>query len=196
MDDNTKHKIPKIADASSLWPISATATATGNTINLEENHDYDWIEKKKSFLISKIMTNHHCCCCDDHVLMRNDDDGQAHYCWRVTIHNESPTWERVVAEVLLIGGEQSSVPANSVVIAELTTAVWPASATFAPNGGCDNLCNTAERYTDSIEFTVDDNMVADPTTTATTTAYLIILTEEKEWCFRLSKETAHNSTQE
>jgi hypothetical protein len=58
-------------------------------------------------------------------------------CWVASVSNENPTWERILAKV---------IPENC--------SVSPASATLAPRGGCDNLCNDEERYTDSCNFSV------------------------------------------
>jgi hypothetical protein len=78
------------------------------------------------------------------------------------LHNRTPTWERILAKVL---------PEN--------LPVHPASATLAPRGGCDNLCNDEERYIDSCDFHVPYSPLA---------RWLIIRTEEIERVYFLEKE--------
>lgn len=86
--------------------------------------------------------------------------------WSVEISNLLPTWEPIYACVV-----GTSPPGAAA-------AVYPAFATLAPCGGCDNLCNVNERYTDTIVFVV-------PRTGSLNSGSLWVRTEEQCWCFRL-----------
>jgi hypothetical protein len=79
---------------------------------------------------------------------------------QVTIHNDAPLWERILAHVL-----------------PPTASVTPASAYLAPKGGTDNLCNDSERYTDYCTFQVTENA-----------EWLLVQTEEHKWKYRLLGE--------
>ena len=83
-------------------------------------------------------------------------------CWLVSVSNRNPTWERVLAKVL---------PEN--------LSVTPVSATLAPRGGCDNLCNDEERYMDSCDFCVPYSPLA---------KWLLIRTEDIELVYFLEKD--------
>ena len=74
----------------------------------------------------------------------------------VTIVNEAPVWERILAHTQ--GGRVS-----------------PASAFLAPKGGCVNLCNEQERYTDYCTFQLIGEV-----------EWLFIQTEEKQWKYRVA----------
>ena len=93
--------------------------------------------------------------------------------WTVEVTNDAPTWEQVLARALPIG------------------TVEPASAILAPKGGCDNLCNDEERYTDSCVFRVRpqfDNMVETPVHNESEpghSLWLRIGTEERQWTYQL-----------
>ena len=82
--------------------------------------------------------------------------------WVAFVSNENPTWERILAKV---------IPENC--------SVSPASATLAPRGGCDNLCNDEERYTDSCNFLVPYSPLA---------KWLLIRTEDATLAYFLQKE--------
>ena len=82
--------------------------------------------------------------------------------WVLSISNINPTWERIVAKVI-----PEPLP------------VTPAFAILAPRGGCDNLCNEEERYSDTITFSVPYNPNA---------RWLMIRTEGDEWVYFLGKE--------
>jgi hypothetical protein len=75
-----------------------------------------------------------------------------------SVTNDSRTWELVLAKLIPEGAD-----------------VFPASAMLSPNGGCDNLCNEEERYTDTCYFTVS----------SCDAKWLLVRTEEKQWSFRL-----------
>jgi hypothetical protein len=75
----------------------------------------------------------------------------------VTISNDTPLWERILAHTLPAAGK-----------------VTPASAYLAPKGGCDNLCNENERYTDYCTFQISDEV-----------EWLLIQTEEQTWKYRI-----------
>ena len=86
----------------------------------------------------------------------------SHGYWVASVSNENPTWERVLAKV---------IPENC--------SVSPASATLAPRGGCDNLCNEQERYTDCCNFLVPYSPLA---------KWLLIRTEEVTKAYFLEKK--------
>jgi hypothetical protein len=67
--------------------------------------------------------------------------------WQVTISNDDPVWERIFAMTLPVADSSSSVS--------------PAFGFLAPVGGCDNLCNEQERYSDSCTLVVVES--PDPT---------------------------------
>ena len=75
-----------------------------------------------------------------------------------SVTNDSPTWELVLAKALPEDGRSS---------------VSPASAILAPRGGCDNLCDDNERYSDTCEFTVSGDAKW----------VLMIRTEDQRWIF-------------
>ena len=89
--------------------------------------------------------------------------------WSVTVVNDAPLWEEMFAQVCPQDDDSSS-----------SAVVQPACAFLAPVGGCDNLCNDKERYTDSCTFKVD---WSNPT--ANTDTWLLIRTEERQWTYRL-----------
>jgi hypothetical protein len=74
-----------------------------------------------------------------------------------SIKNNAPTWELVLAKVV------STTNVNPV-------SVLPLSAMMAPKGGCDNLCNDLERYTDTSEFIVTGHGIL-----------VLVRTEECQW---------------
>jgi hypothetical protein len=80
-----------------------------------------------------------------------------------SVTNDSRTWELVLTK---------SIPEGA--------GVSPASAMLAPNGGCDNLCDEEERYTDTCDFTVS----------SCDAKWLLVRTEEKQWSFRISNGLA------
>ncbi|KAI2502252.1 hypothetical protein MHU86_1147 [Fragilaria crotonensis] len=79
---------------------------------------------------------------------------------KFSVTNDSPTWELVLAKTLPDDG---------------TSSVSPESAILAPRGGCDNLCDDTQRYSDTCEFTVLGNA-----------KWLIIRTEDQRWIFEPS----------
>ena len=100
--------------------------------------------------------------------------------WSVTITNETPLWDLILAKVLPL--EEETTNRNS------STTSWklsPSYAYLAPKGGCDNLCNENERYTDHCTF----HIVA-TTTLSPTHALLVIRTEEKRFAYRLLSDTS------
>jgi hypothetical protein len=55
--------------------------------------------------------------------------------YKASVLNDAPTWELALARTMPGG------------------YVYPESAMLlAPKGGCDNLCNDDEKYTDACEF--------------------------------------------
>jgi hypothetical protein len=95
--------------------------------------------------------------------------------WSVTVANDAPLWEQIFAQVWPREDPSSS------------TVVQPACAFLAPVGGCDNLCDEKERYSDSCTFTVDSsNPDADSSNPdADSDSWLLIRTEERQWAHRL-----------
>jgi hypothetical protein len=92
--------------------------------------------------------------------------------WSVTVTNDAPLWEEIFAQVWPRDDDSSS---------STVRVVQPACAFLAPVGGCDNLCNEKERYSDSCTFTVDwSNPNVDESET-----WLLIRTEERQWAYRL-----------
>jgi hypothetical protein len=96
--------------------------------------------------------------------------------WSVTVVNDAPLWEQIFAQVWPQDDDSSS-----------SAVVQPACAFLAPVGGCNNLCDEKELYSDSCTFTVDwSNPHADSDT------WLLIRTEERQWTYRLVSR--HDST--
>jgi hypothetical protein len=81
---------------------------------------------------------------------------------KASVSNEAPTWELVLAKTL---------PGGSVN---------PASAMLAPKGGCDNLCNDDERYTDTCEFQVSGHV-----------DWLLVRTKDRQWTFSGLEQGSH-----
>lgn len=75
-----------------------------------------------------------------------------------SVTNDCRTWELVLAK---------AVPEGALVS--------PASAMLAPKGGCDNLCDEEERYTDTCGFSISKGDAE----------WLLVRTEEKQWSFRI-----------
>lgn len=90
--------------------------------------------------------------------------------WSATVTNDTPVWEPFLAQTL---------PPTS------SSSVTPVSGFLAPVGGCDNLCNEQERYSDSCTFTVAESMASD----TDPPEWLLVRTEERLWTFRLVRET-------
>jgi hypothetical protein len=83
---------------------------------------------------------------------------------KASVSNDAPTWELVLAKTIPPGG-----------------SVYPASAMLAPKGGCDNLCNDDERYTDTCEFQVSGHV-----------DWLLVRTEDRQWSFAvLQQDNSH-----
>jgi hypothetical protein len=99
--------------------------------------------------------------------------------WSVTVTNDAPLWEQIFAQLW----QQDDVSSSSAV-------VQPACAFLAPVGGCDNLCDEQERYSDSCTFTVDR---LDPNADSDT--WLLIRTEERQWTYRLVSRHSSSSRQ-
>ena len=74
--------------------------------------------------------------------------------YKASVTNDAPTWELVLAK---------TIPGGSV---------YPASAMLAPKGGCDNLCNDDEKYTDTCEFQVSGDV-----------DWLLVRSEDRQWTF-------------
>ena len=78
----------------------------------------------------------------------------------LSITNDFRTWELVLAKALPHG------------------SVSPACATLAtPKGGCDNLCDDEERYSDTCDFTVSGQA-----------EWLLVRTEDRQWSFKVGPE--------
>ena len=92
----------------------------------------------------------------EHSSYRTGNDGLEIF----SVTNDSPTWELVLARTFPEDG---------------TSSVSPESAILAPRGGCDNLCDDAERYSDTCEFIVSGDAT-----------WLIIRTEDQRWIFQPS----------
>ena len=78
---------------------------------------------------------------------------------KLSVTNDFRTWELVLAKALPHG------------------SVSPASATLAPKGGCDNLCDDEERYSDTCDFTVSGQA-----------EWLLVRTEDRQWSFKVGPE--------
>ena len=81
---------------------------------------------------------------------------------KASVTNDAPTWELVLAK---------TIPGGSV---------YPASAMLAPKGGCDNLCDDDERYTDTCEFQVSGDV-----------DWLLVRTEDRQWSFPVLQQGFH-----
>lgn len=121
-------KRPKVADASEVWPADVPSWSSELSTVPSEGAEF------QPLLVS--------------------ENGL----WEVSVTNDSPLWELVLAKVL---------PEGRVV---------PASATLAPRGGCDNLCNDEERYTDCCNFVLKKEGGE---------KWLLIGTEDRKWTYEL-----------
>jgi hypothetical protein len=91
--------------------------------------------------------------------------------WSATVANDAPLWEEIFAQVWPRDNNDDD-----------DSLVQPACAFLAPVGGCDNLCNEKERYSDSCTFTVDR---LNPDRANSSETWLLIRTEERQWTYRL-----------
>jgi hypothetical protein len=89
--------------------------------------------------------------------------------WTVTVANDAPVWEQIFAQVW---------PRDDACTVPVAFVVQPAFAFLAPVGGCDNLCNENERYSDSCTFTVNALNLNPPLDKSA--KWLLIRTEESD----------------
>ena len=94
--------------------------------------------------------------------------------WHATIKND----RNLVLATVILSEEDHECDDPNDWSAFRTDLVNPASAYLAPRGGCDNLCNDDERYTDFCTFQVD----------ASTSKWLLVCSEHDTWSFLLQSQ--------